>query len=149
MLEAKKIRMEQLAPLIEETLADGGTFEIAIKGTSMLPLLVEGRDTVVLAAVGDTPEKNDILFYRRSNGAYVLHRTLGSRNGEYIMCGDNQWVLERGIEHSQVIGKVCKITRKGKCFETTNSRYKLYCRIWQFLFPVRKYLIKIRGKLRK
>ena len=141
--------MEQLAPLIEETLADGGTFEIAIKGTSMLPLLVEGRDTVVLAAVGDTPEKNDILFYRRSNGAYVLHRTLGSRNGEYIMCGDNQWVKETGITRDRIIGRVVKIKRKGKEFSVSAKKYRLYCFCWRLLFPVRKYIVKIRGKLSK
>ena len=145
----KKIRLEDLAPVIEEELAAGGQFEISIKGTSMLPLLVQGRDTVTLTAVNESLEKYDIPLYRRKDGGFVLHRVVKAENGCYTMCGDNQWVLEKGIEHSQVIGKVCKITRKGKCFETTNSRYKLYCRVWQFLFPVRKYLIKIRGKLRK
>ncbi|MBR0540683.1 MAG: S24/S26 family peptidase [Clostridia bacterium] len=148
-MDTKKIRLEDLAPVIEEELAAGGQFEISIKGTSMLPLLVQGRDTVTLTAVNEPLEKYDIPLYRRKDGGFVLHRVVKAENGCYTMCGDNQWVLEKGIEHSQVIGKVCKITRKGKCFETTNSRYKLYCRVWQFLFPIRKYLIKIRGKLRK
>ena len=115
--------MEQLAPVIEETLKSGGTFEIAVKGTSMLPLLVEGRDTVVLGAVSKPLEKDDIPFYRRPDGAYVLH--------------------------SQIIGKVVSIRRKGREFPVTSKRYGFYCALWRALFPVRKYIVKIRGKLKK
>jgi hypothetical protein len=148
-LETKKIRLEDLAPVIEETLAAGGQFEISIKGTSMLPLLVQGRDTVVLTAATEPLEKYDIPLYRRKDGSFVLHRVVGVESGIYTMCGDNQWVLEKGVEHSQVIGRVCKIRRKGKEFDVNRFGYRFYCRLWQFLFPVRKYLIKIRGKLRK
>lgn len=148
-METKKIKMEQLAPVIEETLKNGGTFEIAVKGTSMLPLLVEGRDTVVLAAASQQLKKNDIPFYRRTDGAYVLHRVWKAENGVYTMCGDNQWVKETGIEHSQIVGTVVSINRKGKELSVSSTRYKLYCAVWRLLFPIRKYIVKIRGKLKK
>ena len=141
--------MEQLAPVIEETLKGGGTFEIAVKGTSMLPLLVEGRDTVVLGAVSGPLEKDDIPFYRRTDGAYVLHRVRKAENGTYTMCGDNQWVEETGVSHSQIVGKAVSIRRKGREFSVTAKRYRFYCALWRFLFPVRKYIVKIRGKLKK
>ena len=148
-METKKITMEQLAPVIEETLKSGGTFEIAVKGTSMLPLLVEGRDTVVLGAVSEPLKKDDIPFYRRPDGAYVLHRVRRAEDGVYTMCGDNQWVEETGVLHSQVIGKVISIRRKGREFPVASKRYRFYCAFWRALFPVRKYIVKIRGKLKK
>lgn len=147
-METKKIRLEQLAPVIEETLKNGGTFEIGIRGTSMLPLLVEGRDTVVLAAAEQELEKYDIPLYRRTDGAFVLHRVIKADAGRYTMCGDNQWVQEEGIEHSQIVGKVVSINRKGKSFPVTDRKYRLYCRLWQFLLPIRKYIVKVRGKLK-
>lgn len=148
-MDTKKIRLEDLAPVIEEELASGGRFEINIKGTSMLPLLVQGRDTVVLTAVTEPLKKYDIPLYRRIDGSFVLHRVVAVNDGTYTMCGDNQWVLEKGVGHSQIVGRVCKINRKGKCFDVDNSRYRLYCKVWQLLLPVRKYIVKAKGKLRK
>ena len=148
-METKKIRLEELAPVIEETLAGGGTFEIGIRGTSMLPLLVEGRDTVVLAAADGVLNKYDIPLFRREDGAFVLHRVVGVTDGGYTMCGDNQWVKEDGITDSQIIGKVVSIKRKGREFSVTSKKYRLYCRMWHMLLPVRKYIVKIRGKLKK
>ena len=148
-METKKVTMEQLAPVIEETLKSGGTFEIAVKGTSMLPLLVEGRDTVVLGAVSEELERDDIPFYRRTDGAYVLHRVRKSEDGVYTMCGDNQWVEETGVLRSQIIGKAVSIKRKGREFPVTSKRYRFYCALWRALFPVRKYIVKLRGKLGK
>ena len=148
-METKKIKMEELAPVIEETLGSGGTFEISIKGTSMLPLLVEGRDSVVLTAATDFLKKDDIPFYRRADGSFVLHRVWKAENGVYTMCGDNQWVKETGIEHSQIIGVVASIRRNGRELSVGSMRYKLYCVLWRMLFPVRKYIVKIRGKLKK
>ncbi|MBQ5994945.1 MAG: S24/S26 family peptidase [Clostridia bacterium] len=148
-METKKISLSQLAPLIVEELEADGSFEISIKGTSMLPLLVQGRDTVVLKKADGPLKKYDLPLYRRDDGTYVLHRVVAVKDGKYNMCGDNQWVIEKGIEPSQVIGKVCTVNRKGKEIRTDSFGYRLYCRVWQLLFPVRKYLVKIRGKLSK
>ena len=38
----------------------------------MLPLLVQGRDTVVLTAATEPLEKYDIPLYRRKDGSFVL-----------------------------------------------------------------------------
>ena len=148
-METKKVKLEDLAPVIEETLANGGTFEIAIKGTSMLPLLVEGRDSVVLTAVDGGLEMFDIPLYRRDNGAFVLHRVIGVGDGVYTTCGDNQWVPEQGVKSSQLIGRVSVIRRKGREIPVSSRSYRIYCRLWHFLMPVRKYIVKIRGKLKK
>lgn len=145
----KRIRLEELAPVIEETLANGGSFEININGTSMLPLLVEGRDTVVLSAADSPLRRDDIPLYRRADGSYVLHRVWSVDADGYTMCGDNQWVKENGVSESQIIGRVVRIRRKGREIPVTSRKYKLYCRFWRFLMPVRKYIVKIRGKLKK
>ncbi len=136
-------------PVVEEKLKTGGTVEIPIRGTSMLPLLREGRDTVVLTAVSGRLKKFDLPLYRRKNGAYVLHRVIGTDEKGYTMCGDNQWVRENGVEDGQLIGLVCEINRNGRKISVNSFRYKSYCRFWNMLLPVRKYIVKIRGKLGK
>lgn len=149
-MEKKRVKLSEMLPVIEETLAAGGTVKLPITGTSMLPLLVWGRDTVTLTAVNAPLKKYDLPLYRRKDGAFVLHRVVkADADGTYTMCGDNQWVKETGICDEQLIGVVCEITRKGKTFSVQSKKYKLYVRVWHFLLPVRKYLVKLRGKLSK
>ena len=64
-MEKKQVRLEELLPVIEETLAAGGTVRLPITGTSMLPLLVAGRDTVVLARADTRLQTYDLPLYRR------------------------------------------------------------------------------------
>ena len=149
-MDKKRVKLSEMLPVIEETLAAGGTVKLPITGTSMLPLLRSGRDTVTLTAVTSPLKKYDLPLYRRKDGAFVLHRVIHvNADGTYTMCGDNQWVKEPNIHEEQCIGVVCAITRNGKTVSVHNTTYKLYTRVWHLLLPVRKYFVKLRGKLSK
>ena len=128
--------------VIEEILDGGGEFRMYPKGTSMLPLIVQGSDSVVLKKRIDRPDrpvkKHDIAFYRRTNGQFVLHRVMKrSKNGSYTMCGDNQTALEQSILPEQIIGYVCQIYKGNKLFSLTSLRYKIYVLFWTFM-PYRR-----------
>lgn len=104
-----KLNMESLLPFIEEAFNRGLDFQIPITGTSMNPLLYQNRDFVKIVKSSSPLNVGDIPLYRRDNGAFVLHRVVGIKeNGEYIMCGDNQFILEYGITDKNIIG-VAKI----------------------------------------
>ena len=123
------MKMTELLPFIEEALKQNKTFTLPITGTSMLPLLVQGRDTVTLSKIQPRGGKlslcvGDLPLYRRKDGAFVLHRIVKIENGTYTMCGDNQFILEKGITEEQLIGVVSAITRDGKTFSVTEPQYK-------------------------
>ena len=133
-----KVTMQELLPFIEEALNNNKTFTIPITGTSMRPLLIQGRDTVTLKKCTATLKKGDLPLYRRKDGAFVLHRVVGfDENGCYIMCGDNQFLKEHNIEHSQIIGVVSEITRKGKTFSVESKKYQQYVKFGLALLNVR------------
>ena len=138
----KKISLSDFYPIIKEKLEGDGTVALPITGTSMLPLLVAGRDSVILSSP-KTVKTNDIIFYRRDNGQFVLHRIIGVDDKGYILCGDNQWVKEFGITEKNIIGIVTEINRDGRSFSIEDKKYMRYCNRWLKLFPVRKQLIKI------
>lgn len=122
----KNISMIELLPFIEEAFNRGTTFKLPITGTSMNPLLVQGRDFVFLEKPKKVLEIGDIPLYRRDNGLFVLHRIVGKNEDGYIMCGDNQFILEYGINDDHIIGVVCSIMRDGKLFDVTDSDYVKY-----------------------
>ena len=134
----KKVTMQELLPFIEEALNNDKTFTIPITGTSMLPLLVQGRDTVTLKKCDAPLKKGDLPLYRRKDGAFVLHRVIKvNSDNSYTMCGDNQFLKEKGIEHSQIIGVVTEIKRKDKTFSVEDKKYQLYVKLGLLLLNIR------------
>lgn len=137
--------------VIEEVLASGGEFRMFPKGTSMLPLIVQTRDSVVLKRnTEEGAKKHDIAFYRRKNGQFVLHRVMKIRtDGTYVMCGDNQLALETGIEREQIIAYVAGLYRKDKAVKMNGLAYRAYVFLWTKR-PVRWLCFlprRVKGKL--
>lgn len=127
--QTQSASMEVLAPLMMERLAVGQSVRFTPKGTSMLPMLRHGKDTVMLSPLPARLKKYDLPLYQRDNGQYVLHRVI--RVGDDYTCmGDNQFVPEPGLRHDQMIGLVTAFSRKGKEYTVQHPGYRLYCRVW-------------------
>lgn len=122
------IKLESMFPVMEEQLRAGGSFCFGPKGVSMLPLIHQGIDTVVISPISGKLKKYDIPLYRRENGQFVLHRVVAVKKDGYVMCGDNQYVREHGIRDEQLIGVLTEIRTPDKTIRVTDSDYKKYCR---------------------
>lgn len=135
-MQERNVSVEDMIPLIRETLECGKTVCFAPRGVSMLPMLRQGRDTVTLKRVEGSLRKYDLPFYRRDDGAYVIHRIVKAGD-TYTCIGDNQFAYEAGIRHDQIIGVVSAFCRDGKTILVSHRGYKLYCRLWHWSRPVR------------
>lgn len=126
-IHVTKVTLEELMPIMEEQLSRGGRVSFKPKGISMLPLIRQGKDSVTLEAPPAQLKKYDIPLYRRQSGQFVLHRVVSvGKDGTYTMCGDNQWLREKGITHHQIIGVVCEIERNGKKIPVSDPEYLKY-----------------------
>lgn len=143
--------MEQLYALMEQKLAQGGSVVLPVTGISMNPMLVHHRDSATLCAA-NTAKKGELIFFRRDNGSFVLHRVVRIVGpGEYLCCGDNQYEPEP-VRGSQILATVTEFTRKGKVYSVKALGYRVYVTVWVWLFPVRRPLLAVRrvfGRLRK
>lgn len=139
--------MADLLPFIEEAFSKDMTFKIPITGTSMNPFLVEGRDYVLIEKPSLPLEIGDVPLYRRDNGTFVLHRVVDKTEKGYVMCGDNQFILEKGIEDKHIIGVMCTVYRDGKTFNVDDEEYiKLrnkYVSNVKTRYPVRRLKYKL------
>lgn len=143
MPENRSFKLSEYDETIRAVLDSGGEFRIYPRGTSMLPLLVQGRDSVSLVKPDGNLKRNDIAFYLRDNGQYVLHRVIKAENDSYTLCGDNQTKPETGINNSHIIGVVAKIYRKDKVITINSKGYKIYLFLWQSIV-IRKIFFKFR-----
>ena len=119
------IRLEELMPLILERLAAGQAVRFAPRGISMLPMLRPGMDAVEFSPAPPSLQKYDLPLYQRPNGQYILHRIV--KVGDTYTCiGDNQFVFEPGVPHSQVLALVTAFYRGDKRYPVTAWHYRLY-----------------------
>ena len=123
----EEVRLADVMPVIREKLAKGEPVRLYPKGISMLPMLRQGIDSVLLAPVPEKIKKYDLPLYQRRDGQYVLHRIL--KVGETFTCiGDNQYQYEPGVRREQLIAVVTGYYRDEEYRSVDTFQYKFYCR---------------------
>lgn len=147
-MQTKEVWLEQLMPIIREKLAAGKNVRLSPRGVSMLPMIRQGIDSVVLSPLPEKLEKYDLPLYQRDNGQYVLHRIV--EVGETYTCiGDNQFDFEPGLRQDQMIAIVTVFTRGEREISVKSLSYRIYCRFWHYSRPLRHFWRRGIGWLRR
>lgn len=109
-------------------------------GRSMHPMLRDRKNTVIILPVTPDTEikKYDVIFYKRDNGQYVLHRVIGKRkDGTFVLCGDGQYSKEYGVRRDMILGILEGFYRGEKYVPITSHSLVLYSRLRVASRPVR------------
>ena len=133
----------------ETQLAQTGKLIYTNVGDSMMPLIKQDRDLVIIEPVHGRLKKYDVPLYKRDSGQYVLHRILKVRDKDYVICGDNRWSKEYGITDYHIVGVLTGVVRNKKTILVTDKKYKLYVHLWCDFFPIRALIIHIVNKLQR
>ncbi|WP_010243554.1 S24/S26 family peptidase [Acetivibrio cellulolyticus] len=142
--------LDEVSPIILATLDENIDVKLTVTGSSMYPLLINKRDSVILTKCDEVSlKKGDIPLYKRNNGKYVLHRIVRVNENSYDLCGDNQYIIERNLPKKNIIAVVKAFERNGKFYSCDNILYNLYWRIRIFTIPFRRLLQRSRGRIRR
>ncbi len=145
-----KIANDILIPEIERLLKDGKEVRFTPSGVSMRPFIEGDRDSVILSSLSRNPRIGDILLVRLESNSpmsnvqspmsptFVLHRLVRIEGDTLVLQGDGNLVGEERCGASDIIGIVKRI-------ESPSGRRKPLTRgrLWYWLYPVRKWLLKI------
>lgn len=145
-MQTLEVPMEELIKVIRLQLETAGQANLTVTGCSMLPMLRQHRDSVILVPVEGQLRPGDIALFQRENGRYVLHRVITVSKSGYLFCGDNQAELEE-VSQQQLIAQVAGYVRKGKKRRMNGVGYRLYRWSRVRLFFMRKYYIALRRRL--
>lgn len=138
-IEKKEVSIDDLIEIMVEKLNSGGTVTFTPRGTSMLPMLRDGEDIVVLSKPEGRLHLFDLPLYRRKDGTYVLHRVINFDSDRgYVMCGDNQFYNEHGVYDEDIIAVVTAFYRKGKAYTVDSLIYRIYIKFWHYTKPLRR-----------
>ena len=127
----------------EDELSRRGVIIHTNKGESMMPLLREGRDVMIIKRPEGRLQRYDVALYKQAD-KYILHRVLKVKEDGYVMCGDHCTQREYGITDSDVIGVLVGVIRDGKQISTKDFGYRLYSHLWCDLFYIRVFILKIK-----
>lgn len=116
---------------------------VNFSGRSMLPMLRQGKDTVELKKAPERLKKYDLPMYRGPGGKYVMHRIVDVKDDHYVCLGDNTYVYEK-VRREQIVAMVCAFYRGDRRISVEAPGYRLYCRIWCAVYPVRKLLRRVK-----
>jgi hypothetical protein len=140
----------------EEEIQRHGKLIYTNVGDSMMPLLRQKRDLLIIEKPTGRLKKYDVPLYKRDSGQYVLHRILKVRKDDYVICGDNRWQREYGITDRHIIGVMTAVVRDGVEIPVTDRRYRIYVHLWCDLFCIRAMILwakalphRIRRKLKQ
>ena len=125
---------------MEQCLKELGFAVVPVKGTSMWPLLKEGKSRVQLVEKdGKQLREGDIVLYRRVDGSLILHRIFKiEADGTYLVCGDHQWKLEEQIREEQILAVAQGFYRNGRYIDEKTWWYRLYKGVWNSNVTIRR-----------
>ena len=130
---------------IKEILNKHGTYTGLTSGTSMLPLLHQGKDNIIVVKPEGRLKKYDVAVYVTENGKYIMHRVVEVHDDHYIFIGDNLLAKEY-VTDDMVCGKLVGFYKNGKHYiDCKNSKiYKAYSKFWVKFKPLRPVLLFFR-----
>ena len=137
--------IEEAVRLVEE----GRDVTFPVKGDSMLPFIVGGREKVVFSPV-KTLRKGLIVLAFTTDGRYVVHRISDIKDDKITLMGDGnlggkEFCLKQNVKAqvNYVVGE------NGKKRFQYNLWRRFAAKMWAVLLPLRKYLIRIIRKVKK
>lgn len=137
-----KVANDILIPELARLIAEEKEVRFTPSGVSMRPFIEGDKDSVIIAPLSRAPRIGDILLAQVETlcgrKTYVLHRLIRIDGEQYILQGDGNLSGEELCSRGDIIGRVVAI-------ETPQGRRKCLTRgrIWYFLRPWRKWLLKI------
>ena len=148
--EKKPVRLvdtQEYMEMIRALLEDGQEVSMIVTGNSMRPFLKHRRDKICMKKTDRKLRKGDIVFYRRENGQYVMHRILKCGDQSYTLLGDGQIVPESGIRQEQIFARITKVQVRGKWIGPENFRWRFFEHIWIRFCGIRKLGLSFSSKV--
>lgn len=135
--------------LVDEGLA----VTLPVKGRSMLPFILGGRDSVVLTRPVDIRE-GDVVLARIDGRRFVLHRVIeiagnsdagaGDADRCVVLMGDGNLRGRERCPLHEVLARADEVVGADGVHRRLDSpRQRRLARLWRRLLPVRRWLLAI------
>ena len=141
-MEKKIIPNELLLGEVSRLVADGETVTIMTKGSSMLPFIVGGRDSVVLRKT-DTLSVGMIALAFVDGCRYVLHRIISVEGDVVTLMGDGNIAGVERCRVGDIKAVAVQILTPRKHIDCMSRSHLRQAAIWKSMLPVRRWILAV------
>ena len=131
MKNARSISNRELFSIVRDTLLEGKTVRVSVKGESMLPFFRSGS-TITLRPIGDGDIRKYNVVMADAGHTFVVHRIIEVGDEFITLLGDGNYNGTERVTLNQIYGIV-----------DCSALHIFLAKIWLWLRPVRRYPLAI------
>ena len=132
---------------VEEILQEKGVWASVVEGKSMMPMLQEEQDIIVVEQKPLKIKKYDVVLIRK-NGKLVLHRITKVYTNGFLFVGDNAFYKEK-IYYEQIIGILKEFYKGEKLISVQDKKYRRYAFFRVHTYYFRLWWFKIKNLFKR
>ncbi len=127
---------------IKADLLEGKSVKLQAKGWSMLPMIWNERDTLVLAPISQEQlQVGMIVFAQTGSGRYIIHRIARIVGTRIELRGDGNPYQEEYVHPQTVFGELVEVQQKNRCLKQGDWRWRAYALLWPKNGNIRRILL--------
>lgn len=127
---------------LRSRIAEGRQVRIRAKGWSMLPLIWDDRDVIVLGPLSPKSiSVGRIVLAQLGTGRYVVHRITAIKGSRLSLRGDGNPYQEEYVHTQKVLAELVKVTRGGRDYSPESLQWKLTTWLWPSNGFVRRVIL--------
>lgn len=134
---------------LERLFAEGGDVQLPVKGYSMRPFLMSGRDSVHLVPAAPERLRRGMVILFRYRTGHVLHRIRHIEGERLTIVGDGNYRQQERVTRADVIACVDSILRNGRTIRYGTCRWHLLSAYSLALHLARTLYHDLRGDVKR
>lgn len=129
---------------VANRIGEGERVRIRAKGNSMLPMIRDGKDEVILEKPNEQSfQKGRLLLVQLSDERFVLHRVKKTNDTHLLLQGDGNLSFVEACTPHDVIAEATTVIRNGNAIRIDNLRWKMYRYLWPHNYLLRRIALGI------
>ncbi len=125
------ISNRELFSVVRDTLVEGKTVRVAVKGESMLPFFRSGSTITLRPAKAEDIRKYAVVMADAGDN-FVVHRIIEVGDKHITLLGDGNYLGTERVTREKIYGVV-----------DCSALHLFFAKIWLWLRPVRRYPLAI------
>ncbi|MBR6655729.1 MAG: hypothetical protein IKL20_03895 [Alistipes sp.] len=125
------ISNRELFSVVRDTLVEGKTVRVAVKGESMLPFFRSGSTITLRPAKAEDIRKYGVVMADAGEN-FVVHRIIEVGEEYVTLLGDGNYLGTERVTHEKIYGVV-----------DCSALHLFFAKIWLWLRPVRRYPLAV------
>lgn len=138
--------------IIEEAIRlarEGVRVTFPVKGQSMLPFIIGGKESVILRRRG-VIDVDDVVLAWVDGNRYVIHRIIRIDGDRVTLMGDGNVGVTEHCMLSDIKARVTHVVSADNKERDLYNRWRmLAARLWYWLRPVRRYILFIYRRVKR